>query len=107
MATRVIASLGYGLVVAKNGAEGLELARAYRPDLVLTDALMPRMDGRDMARAIKADRDLAATKVVVMTSLYTKPSHVLDARRNIRVDDYLAKPVDFGRLKGLLQKHLG
>ena len=50
VASRVIQSLGYGLVLGHNGEEGLELAPRYKPDLVLTDALMPRMDGREMAR---------------------------------------------------------
>ncbi len=53
VATRVIEGLGYGVLVATNGEQGLELARVYRPELVLTDALMPKLDGREMGRRIK------------------------------------------------------
>jgi CheY-like chemotaxis protein len=106
VATRAIQALGYGLITARNGQEGLELARQYRPDLVLSDALMPKLDGRDMCRQIKEDRELLGTKVVVMTSLYKGVKYENQAHKAYRVDDYLVKPLDFARLRALLDKHL-
>ena len=106
-ATRVIESLGYGMVLGKNGVEGLELARLYRPDLVLTDALMPKMDGREMCRQIKTDPSTSAIKVVVMTSLFTGIKYQNEAFKSFKADDYLAKPLEFNQLRTLLQKHLG
>lgn len=105
-ASRVIESLGYGLVLGRNGVEGIELARQYRPNLVLSDALMPKMDGREMCRQIKEDPTCAGIKVVVMTALYTSVKHENEAFKNYRVDDYLKKPLDVGRLREILQKHL-
>lgn len=105
VASQTIESLGYGLVLAKNGAEGLELARKYRPDLVLTDALMPKMDGREMCRQIKSDPGLASTKVVIMTALFTNLKYEIDAYKNYKVDAYLKKPLDVSELRSLLQKH--
>jgi CheY-like chemotaxis protein len=107
VATRVIDSLGYGLVVGRNGEEGLELAKQYRPDLVLSDALMPKLDGREMARQIKEDPATAGAKVVIMTALYTSVKYRTEAFKSFKVDDYLAKPLDFNTLRSLLQKHLG
>ena len=107
VASRVIQSLGYGLVLAHNGEEGLELARRYRPDLVLTDALMPRMDGREMARRIKEESAAGAPKVVVMTALYTNVKYRTEGFKTYKVDDYLAKPLAFDDLRTVLQKHLG
>jgi CheY-like chemotaxis protein len=109
VATRVIQSLGYGLVLAHNGEEGLELARRYLPELVLTDALMPRMDGREMARRIKEEGAGAggAPKVVVMTSLYTNVKYRNEGFKVFKVDDYVAKPLTFEDLRAILQKHLG
>jgi len=104
---RVIESLGYGLILGCNGVEGLELARKYHPDLVLTDALMPKMDGREMCRRIKEDSELSGTRVVVMTSLYTSVKHQTEAYKTHKVDDYLVKPLDFNQLRTLLEKHLG
>jgi CheY-like chemotaxis protein len=106
LAIRAILSLGYGLVVARNGQEGLELAQRYVPDLVLSDALMPQMDGREMCRRIKEDPVTAKAKTVVMTALYTSVKYKTEAHRAYRVDDYLAKPLDFGVLREMLEKHL-
>jgi CheY-like chemotaxis protein len=107
VARRVIESLGYGLIVAHDGEEGLALARRYRPELVLTDALMPRLDGREMGRRIKEDPACAATKVVVMTALYTNVKYRNEGFKVFKVDDYMAKPLAFDDLRGILQKHLG
>jgi two-component system, OmpR family, alkaline phosphatase synthesis response regulator PhoP len=107
VATLTIEALGYGVVHAGNGEEGLALVRKYRPDLVLADALMPRLDGRDMCRLIRDDPDVFATPVVVMTSLYTAVKYQTEGYTQFRVTDYLAKPLDTDRLRALLQKHLG
>jgi two-component system response regulator YesN len=106
VAARVVESLGFGIVLAKNGEEGLEMVRRYKPELVLSDALMPRMDGREMCRRIKEDRDTAATKVVVMTSLYKSIKYRNEAQKLYRVDGYVDKPLDFNEVRSVLQKHL-
>jgi len=106
IAIRVIEGLGYGVVLATNGVEGLELTRQYRPDLVLTDALMPKMDGREMGRQIKENADTKDIKVVVMTALYTNVRYQQEAYRAFKVDDYLTKPLDVEQLRSVLEKHL-
>ena len=106
LATLALQALGYGLVIARNGQEGLELARKYHPDLVLTDALMPKLDGRDMCRQIKEDQELAGTKVVIMTSLYKGPKYEHQGYKTYLADDYLVKPLDLGRLRSALDRHL-
>jgi len=107
VASRVIDGLGYGLLVGRDGEEGLELARRYRPDLVLADALMPKLDGREMARRIKEDPATAGIKVVVMTALYTAVKYRTEAFKTYKVDDYLSKPLDVDTLRTTLQRHLG
>lgn len=106
VAARVVESLGFGIVLAKNGEEGLEMVSRYKPDLVLSDALMPRMDGREMCRRIKEDRETTATKVIVMTSLYKSVKYRNEAHHLYRVDGYVDKPLDFNELRSMLQKHL-
>lgn len=107
VAVRVIQGLGYGLVIAHDGAEGLDLARRYGPDLVLTDALMPKLDGREMGRRIKEDPTTAHIKVIVMTALYTSIKYENEAYKSFKVDDYLSKPLDVAQLRSALEKHLG
>jgi CheY-like chemotaxis protein len=106
VAARVVESLGYGIVLATNGEEGLELARRYKPDLVLSDALMPRMDGREMCRRLKDDPETAGIKVIVMTSLYKSVKYRNEAKKSFRVDGYVDKPLDFQQLQTILQQQL-
>jgi DNA-binding response OmpR family regulator len=103
---RVCSNLGYGFIWAGNGQDGLDLARDYRPNLILSDAFMPKLDGREMCRLLKEDGAFADTKMVVMTGLYTDTKYRSEALKRFHVDEYLAKPVAVTELINLLQKHL-
>lgn len=106
IAVRVLDALGYGIVLARNGVDGLEMARRYKPELVLTDALMPKLDGREMARQLKSDPETAQIKIVVMTALYTSVKYEQEAYKTFKVDGYLSKPLDVDQLRAVLEKHL-
>lgn len=101
-----VAALGYGVVVGQDGEEGLALARAYRPDLVLSDALMPKLDGREMCRRIKEDPATASARTVVMTSVYKGTAQRYEAIGAFQVDEYLSKPLDQATLAAVLGKLL-
>ena len=103
---RVCANLGYGFIHAMNGQDGLDLAREYRPNLILSDAFMPKLDGREMCRLLKEDPAFAETRMVVMTGLYTDTKYRSEALKRFHVDDYVAKPVAITDLINILQKHL-
>jgi CheY-like chemotaxis protein len=107
IASDTIRSMNYGLVVAHNGEEGLELAHIYAPELVLSDAFMPRLDGREMAKRIKAAPELNGTRIIIMTSLYTSAQHKHEALREFHVDEFVTKPLQIKRLRSLLQRMLG
>lgn len=104
IAARVIASLGYGVAVAEDGQQALDLARTYKPDLIVTDALMPKLDGREMSRIVKDE--LPSTKIVVITSVYKDPRYKHEALRDFAVDAYLHKPVNPAELRSTVQKFL-
>lgn len=103
---RVCTNLGYGFIHATNGQDGLTIARLYRPNLVLADAFMPKLDGREMCRILKEEPAGADCKMVVMTGLYTDTKYRSEALKRFHVDDYLSKPVAITDLINLLQKHL-
>ena len=103
---RVCQNLGYGFIWAMNGQDGLEMAREYKPNLILSDAFMPKLDGREMCRLLKEDPETADCKMVVMTGLYTDTKYRSEAVKRFHVDDYIAKPVAITDLINLLQKHL-
>ena len=107
VAMLAVERLGYGALLAKNGAEGLALAHQFMPDAVLSDALMPRMDGRELCRRLKEDPVTRHIKVAVMTSLYTGARYRAEAAATYRVDEYLAKPLDPESLKETLEKLAG
>ncbi|MBI2769872.1 MAG: protein kinase [Burkholderiales bacterium] len=104
--TRLLKLEGYDIVSAVNGRLGLERAQQVRPDVVISDVSMPEMDGFELLEAIRADRDLAATSVMLLTALDDRAS----MRRGMTAgaDDYLAKPFTrvelLEALTGLLKK---
>ena len=102
----VVTSMGYGFIVAANGQEGLAFAREYNPDLILSDAFMPKLDGREMCRLLKEDPATARTKAIIMTGLYTDRKYRNEALSYFKVDDYVAKPVAVDDLIKLMKKHL-
>ena len=106
-ALAALQELGYGAVLAKDGMEGLELARHYRPDLVLADAFMPRLDGREMCRQLKSNLFTSKLKVVIMTAVYTAARYRSEAFREFHADDYLSKPLEFRELREVLSRHIG
>jgi len=99
-----IHSQGYGAITAADGSEGLHLADLYRPQLVITDALMPQLDGREMARQIR--RTAPATRIVVMTSVYKTAQQKYEALRDFGADEYLSKPVAVEKLLEVLKRQL-
>jgi CheY-like chemotaxis protein len=95
-----IQQMGYNVVTASGSQEALEIVDRSRPDIVLTDALMPKMDGRQLCRLIKAAD--SSIKVVIMTALYKSSRYRTEALHTFRADEYLAKPIDFARLQQVL-----
>jgi CheY-like chemotaxis protein len=106
-ALAALGKLGYGAVLARDGMEGLALAARYRPNLILADAFMPRLDGREMCRRLKNDPETSSLKVVIMTAVYTAARYRSEAFREFHADDYLSKPLEFREFRAVLSKHLG
>ncbi len=94
MAAKAAARLGFGVIEAPDGVEGKNLARKYKPDVILTDALMPRLEGREMCRRLKADPETRDIKIIVMTSLYKGQRYRSEAMSDFGADGYLGKPLD-------------
>src|SRR4051794_32543323 len=59
---------GYDVLTASDGEEGLQRARSERPDIVLLDVMMPKMDGLQVAQALKADPDTAVIPVILLSA---------------------------------------
>ncbi|WP_374432706.1 Hpt domain-containing protein [Inhella sp.] len=97
---------GYRVQLAKDGLDAMEqLAREELPDLVLSDIEMPRMDGFDLVRNLRADERLRKLPVVMITSrIAAKHREYAEA---LGVQGYLGKPYDEEVLKGLIRQYTG
>lgn len=86
----------YALVVAQDGAAGLEMAAEERPDLILMDMSLPVVDGWEATRRLKAKQDLEHIPVIALTA------HAMQGDKERAIgcgcQDYLSKPIDEDKL---------
>ena len=82
---------GYEVTTAVDGEEGLASVRAQRPDIVVSDIMMPNVDGLAFAAAMKADRSLATIPIILLSAKAQNAD--IDAGLDI-ADDYVTKPFD-------------
>jgi diguanylate cyclase (GGDEF)-like protein len=92
----LLALLGYAghrLLEAADGDEALKLVRAERPDLVLTDIMMPGMDGYRFVLQLRSERDMPLTRVMFLTAVYVEPEARALAQA-LGVSRFVTKPVE-------------
>ncbi|NRB49951.1 MAG: response regulator [Saprospiraceae bacterium] len=82
----------YLVLSAKNGRQALEISREVRPDLIITDILMPGLDGVNLLKQLKSDRNTKPIPVMMLTALHEQ-DYQLESMRG-GADSYLVKPVD-------------
>ncbi len=93
---------GYEVVVANSGAEGFKLAKHERPDLIITDFVMPNINGYHFAKMLKADPETKDIPVILISSKGDKVGEKF--KELTGVIDYLTKPFTTKELKQLLRK---
>lgn len=101
MLVRRLKRAGYDVAIAVDGAQGVQMALADLPDLVLMDMSLPVMNGWDATRAIRADLRTRAVPIIALTA------HAMPGDRDKAIEagcnDYDTKPVDFVRLTAKIQ----
>jgi DNA-binding NarL/FixJ family response regulator len=100
----ILRAEGFSVLGAPGGEEGVALARAERPDLVLCDLMMPGIDGFGVLRQIRADPRTAATPFLFLTARGEREE--VRAGMNHGADDYLTKPVKVDDLLGAIRVRL-
>src|SRR5436309_7142784 len=99
-------SAGYEVTVASNGEEGFDKAVELRPDLVLLDVMMPKLDGFEVAQRLRRDPRTSASSIIMLTATALSSDKVLGLSAG--ADDYIIKPFDpvelLARVKGTLRR---
>ena len=99
-------SAGYDVAVAGDGEQALERAQELRPDLVLLDVMMPRIDGFEVAQRLRRNPQTANTSIIMLTAKALSADKVTGLQSG--ADDYIIKPFDpielLARVKGTLRR---
>jgi CheY-like chemotaxis protein len=102
MLALMLAFRGFEVACAHNGAEALERSLEWRPDVILLDVLMPKLEGVDVTRALRGHDELCDTPVVLFSSF----DETEVAWREAGATLFLQKPIDLVKLPELVEKLL-
>lgn len=100
----ILAQQGHEMLIAVNGEEALRQIRAHKPDLVLLDIMMPRLDGYEVARLLRADPETSGLAIIMLSA----KAQTEDIRRGaeVGVDAYVTKPFSPEHLVQVVTAHL-
>ncbi|MBK5259185.1 MAG: response regulator [Thermoanaerobaculia bacterium] len=102
MSKHALEQSGYSVLTAGDGLEGLRYASANHPDVVLAEAIMPKMNGRELVQLLKSRPETASVKIVLMSG--NVPA---EGGTDFRADGFIADPHDFQAMRETLAKVLG
>lgn len=105
----IIASGGYDVKVAYDGAEGLEAVALDKPDLIILDVMMPVMNGHEACAKLKADPETAKIPIILLTAVADRVTTSTYTHRDMlesEAEDYMPKPVEPAELLNLVQQWL-
>jgi len=99
---------GYQVYVASNGQDGINMAKKVHPDLIILDIMMPKMDGIEACRLMRAIPEFKNTFMVFLTARSEEYSEI--AGFNVGADDYIAKPIKpralVSRINAILRRNV-
>jgi DNA-binding response OmpR family regulator len=83
---------GFGVILAHDGAEGIELARSDRPDIIVSDIMMPKVSGIELVEALKGDPSTASIPIILLSA--KAQTSDLKSGMDAGADDYVTKPFE-------------
>lgn len=105
LATASVRPLGCEIVEAVDGEDALEAIRRFRPDVVLLDVIMPKIDGFEVLSRLRRDPDAPPCRIVMLTTADSADDH--ERARIDRADAYITKPFEHVALKETVRQLLG
>lgn len=97
MLREVLTAVGYTVITAADGREALPLTLSDRPDLILSDIRMPRLDGLTLCKALRVNPETKGIPVIMLTTFNT--SEHMEAAMAAGADDFLPKPLNVDEVK--------
>lgn len=95
---------GYNVLVATNGEEGLNVARQEKPDLILLDLMLPKLDGYKVCRLLKFDERYKSIPILMLTARTQEKDKILG--KETGANEYLTKPFDMDELMAKIKSYL-
>lgn len=105
IAKHALEASGYEVTTASDGLEAFRMATAQRPDVILAEASMPKLDGRELVQMLKSRPETAAVKIVLMADAHGGSGRY--SMSDFRADDFLHDPANIEALKTTLANVLG
>jgi two-component system cell cycle response regulator DivK len=96
---------GYNILQTRNGLEAIDIAREYRPDLILMDIQLPEVSGLEVTKWIKEDDDLRSIPVIAVTAFAMKGDE--ERIRQGGCEAYLSKPISVATFLSTVKSYLG
>jgi len=97
-------SKGFKTITARNGQKGLELFEKHSPDLVITDVMLPRIDGMSLVKKFREHPHGKNLPIIVISAVFKDYEYQNKAIKDFNVD-YLVKPFTLTRMMKVLKKH--
>ena len=107
--TMILESRNHDVIQAYGGIEGLEKAKAEKPDAIILDVMMPDKDGYAVCKELKGDPEYSEIPILLLTAVVSQiPSSIYTSRMGMETeaDDYIDKPVEPGELAKLVERLL-
>jgi DNA-binding response OmpR family regulator len=107
--TMILESRNHEVIQAYGGIEGLEKAKAEKPDAIILDVMMPDKDGYEVCKELKGDPEYSEIPILLLTAVVSQiPSSTYTSRMGMETeaDDYIDKPVEPGELAKLVERLL-
>jgi DNA-binding response OmpR family regulator len=95
--------IGYQIVEAQDGIDGLDKVQLYTPDLIICDVMMPKLDGYGFLKKHLASEQ-ASIPVVLLTAKTEEVDEIIG--KKLGAKDYIKKPFSFQELKRIVEKHI-
>jgi len=102
--SQILKMLGYEVICANNGHQGVEAAESWKPDIILMDLRMPVMDGPTAIRTLRSNPDTSSIPIFVLSAYSDAKSR--DLCKQIGVDKFMSKPIDVDKVDAAIKETL-